>query len=47
MKHQTISFNKSAIRLAGYCWLPFDHWIAAGVLVVSELLGIVEEIGHE
>lgn len=47
MRHQTISFIKSGIRLLGYLLLPFNLLLAAGVLVVSELVGILEEIGHE
>lgn len=44
--HQTISFIKSGIRIVGYVLLPFNLVGAAIVLVASELLGIVEEIGH-
>jgi hypothetical protein len=46
LSHQTISFIKSAARIAGYALLPFDILSAAGVLILSEVLGIVEEIGH-
>lgn len=47
MKHQTISFVKSAIRLLGYvCMLPVAPF-AAIVLIVSEWVGIMEEIGHD
>lgn len=46
MTHQLISFLKSFIRLAGYCWLPFNIESAAIVLFISELIGIFEEIGH-
>ncbi len=46
MTHQTISFMKSGIRFAGYFLLLFDMRVACGVLVVSELLGIVEEVGE-
>jgi hypothetical protein len=46
LSHQTISFIKSAIRIAGYLLLPFDVAVAASVLVASEVIGIYEEIGH-
>jgi len=42
--HQYVSFIKSGVRIAGYVILPFDIIIAAGILVVSEVLGIVEEL---
>ena len=43
-KHQIISFIKSGIRILGYILLPFDLVLAAGVLVFSEFIGIVEEL---
>lgn len=46
LTHQQISFLKSAIRISGYCLLPISMILAATVLVVSEIVGIVEEIGH-
>ncbi len=42
--HQRISFLKSAIRIAGYVLLPVDIVIASVVLVVSEVIGIIEEL---
>ena len=42
--HQKISFLKSGIRLLGYVFLPFDLTIAMGVLFLSEVIGIVEEL---
>ena len=42
--HQIISFIKSGIRIIGYILIPFDLLIAASVLVVSEIIGIVEEL---
>jgi hypothetical protein len=42
--HQIISFIKSGIRIIGYIIIPFDLVIAASVLVVSEIIGIVEEL---
>jgi hypothetical protein len=51
MTHQTISFIKSGVRILGYVLLiPFSFGfltIPAVVLVISELIGVVEEIGHE
>ena len=49
MKHQHISFIKSGVRLLGYALLASPHplmW-AAVVLIVSELIGIAEEVGHD
>jgi hypothetical protein len=43
-KHQLVSFAKSAIRIAGYTLLPFNIVLAAIVLVISELVGILEEL---
>ena len=42
--HKQISFLKSGIRIAGYCILPFNLWIGAIVLVLSEVIGIIEEM---
>jgi hypothetical protein len=42
--HQKISFIKSGIRIAGYIFLPFSLEIAAGVLILSEIIGIIEEL---
>lgn len=42
--HQRISFFKSGIRIAGYIFLPFSLEIAAGVLILSEIIGIIEEL---
>lgn len=43
-KHQIVSFIKSGIRILGYILIPFDLLWAAGVLVVSEVIGIIEEL---
>ncbi len=43
-KHQIISFIKSGVRILGYSLLPFNLVIAAGVLIFSEIIGIVEEL---
>ena len=42
--HQKISFVKSALRLAGYGLLLYSLPIAVGVLTLSEIIGIVEEL---
>ena len=43
-KHQIISFIKSAIRLGGYLAIPFNLELAVIVLILSELVGIAEEL---
>ena len=43
-KHQIVSFVKSGIRILGYILIPFDLPIAAMILVLSEFIGIVEEL---
>ena len=42
--HQIISFVKSGIRIIGYIFIPFDIGAAVALLVVSEGIGIVEEL---
>ena len=42
--HQIISFIKSGVRIVGYCFIPFNLIVATTLLVVSEVIGIVEEI---
>lgn len=42
--HQIISFIKSGVRIIGYCFIPFNLVVATTLLVVSEVIGIVEEI---
>jgi|TARA_B100001093_G_scaffold420817_1_gene412857 hypothetical protein len=42
--HQIISFVKSGIRLAGYGLLLYSVPIAVGVLIFSEIIGIIEEL---
>jgi hypothetical protein len=42
--HKIISFIKSGIRILGYAIIPFDLVIATGVLILSEVVGIVEEL---
>ena len=43
-KHQQISFVKSGIRILGYIFIPFDLGVAVTLLVVSEVVGIIEEL---
>ena len=43
-KHQTISFIKSGIRIVGYGLLLYSVPIAVGVLILSEAIGIIEEL---
>ena len=43
-KHQTISFIKSWIRIIGYFFIPFSLVTATIILVISEIIGIIEEL---
>jgi|TARA_B100001564_G_C20101909_1_gene429655 hypothetical protein len=43
-KHMLMSFLKSGVRLLGYIFLPFNLYIAMGILLVSEIIGIIEEL---
>lgn len=42
--HRRISFIKSGIRIIGYALIPFNIIAATVVLVVSEAVGIIEEL---
>ena len=42
--HAYMSFLKSAVRLVGYGFIPFNLWTAAGLLAAAEVLGIMEEM---
>ena len=42
--HRRISFIKSGIRIAGYVLIPFNLIAATVVLVISEVVGIIEEL---
>ena len=42
--HQQISFLKSAVRITGYVALPFGIGLVAVILVISELIGVFEEL---
>ena len=43
-KHQQISFVKSGVRIIGYMFIPFNISVAVTLLIVSEAIGIVEEL---
>jgi len=43
-KHQQISFIKSGIRIIGYLFIPTNLVIAAFILTLSEIIGIIEEL---
>jgi hypothetical protein len=41
--HTKVSFVKSGLRGTGYALLLVNIWAAVAVLIVSELIGILEE----
>ena len=43
-KHQVVSFIKSGIRILGYCFIPFSLVVSAILLILSEIVGIIEEL---
>ena len=43
-KHQIISFIKSGVRILGYCFIPFSLVTATILLILSEVIGIIEEL---
>ena len=43
-KHQIVSFIKSGIRILGYIFIPFNLVISAILLILSEIVGIIEEL---
>ena len=43
-KHQQISFLKSGVRIIGYIFLPINIASAAILLIISEIIGIFEEL---
>ena len=43
-RHPQISFLKSAIRTLGYLTLLVNLHVAVSLLVMSEVIGIVEEL---
>jgi len=42
--HRRISFLKSGIRIVGYIFIPLNIITATTLLVVSEAVGIIEEL---
>ena len=42
--HQQVSFIKSGIRILGYICIPFSLFWATAFLVLSEVVGIIEEL---
>jgi len=42
--HRKISFIKSGIRIVGYGFIPFNLVTATVLLVISEAVGIIEEL---
>ena len=42
--HKIISFIKSGIRIIGYSFIPFSLVTATILLILSEIVGIVEEL---
>tara|TARA_S200002703_G_scaffold65203_1_gene56308 strand:- start:2740 stop:3024 length:285 start_codon:yes stop_codon:yes gene_type:complete len=42
--HKIVSFIKSGTRIIGYALLPFSLVSATIVLILSEIIGIIEEL---
>jgi hypothetical protein len=42
--HRLVSFIKSAVRIVGYGFIPVDLIIATVFLILSEVIGILEEL---
>ena len=42
--HRRISFIKSGIRIVGYALIPFNLITATVLLIISEVVGIIEEL---
>ena len=42
--HQIVSFIKSGVRIIGYCFIPFNLIVATILLVLSEIIGMLEEM---
>ena len=42
--HQIISFVKSGVRILGYVFIPFSLFWATIFLILSEVVGIIEEL---
>ena len=42
--HRIVSFIKSVVRIVGYGFIPVDLIIATVFLILSEVIGILEEL---
>ena len=42
--HQHISFFKSSVRIVGYIFIPFSLVTATALIILSEVIGIIEEL---
>ena len=42
--HQMISFFKSGVRIIGYIFIPFNLVAATALLILSEVVGVIEEL---
>lgn len=42
--HRVLSFIKSGIRILGYGFIPFNMLTAVILLIISEVVGIIEEL---
>lgn len=38
-----MSILKSMLRIGGFITLPFNLWVTAGLLLLAEIVGIMEE----
>ena len=43
-RHQIVSFIKSGVRLGGYFLLLFNLEVAVGILILSEMIGVIVEL---
>lgn len=43
-KHRNTSFVKSFVRIVGYILIPYYLPLAISILVISELIGVIEEL---
>jgi len=44
LRHQRVSFIKSGIRIFGYGMLLVNLPLGVGILILSEVVGILEEL---
>jgi|TARA_B100000902_G_C26973309_1_gene746510 hypothetical protein len=42
--HQMVSFFKSGVRIVGYIFIPFNLVAATALLILSEVVGVIEEL---